>query len=111
MYRIRKTCKLGTRRYASGIVLRFGPLLRKAIKSSGGSLRAFASGSGSSPGHVSNVAKGRHLPPLAKLEQWADALGIAGRERERFLLAGRLEHCPTEIRRYVERLERARGIR
>jgi hypothetical protein len=46
---------------------------------------------------LSKILAGRCAVPLDRLPAWADALGLNGEERERFILAGQLSACPPTI--------------
>lgn len=46
-----------------------------------------------------------YLPPLQKLEAWADRLGLTGGHRKRFLLLGSLEHCPPLVQEHLREVE------
>lgn len=80
-------------RYLENLVLdRFGSR-RKFIIAAEGEDRAQAGVS-----YFSQVVAGKKPPPLHRLEAWADALGLQGAERERFVDLACIEHLPEEVR-------------
>lgn len=85
----------------------FGEIMSIAVERRGESLRAFAERAGAYVQHLSAIIHGDRKPPLEHVGKWADALGLRGAERERFVLLAELEHAPEGVRRYVEKLERA----
>jgi hypothetical protein len=46
-----------------------------------------------------------YLPPLEKLEVWAEKLKLRGDERRRFVLLGNLMHCPTLVVEHIAEME------
>lgn len=79
----------------------FGDTLCDAIKAAGMTQLAFAQAVLSSSGNITDVIKGRRLPPLKHLEKWADVLGLSGANRDEFISAGQLEHTPELIRNQI----------
>jgi len=90
----------------------FGSLLKHHIAASGRSLSAWARTVGITQGFASNLLAGRRTPPLRELESWADSLGIAGEERQRFIDLAAIAHLPaTAQARMVDLLDDAAGLR
>ena len=82
----------------------FGRNLEQLLAARSLSLRGFAERVGMSPGWVSRV---KRLTIAAEhIEPWADALGLQGTERERFVLLAWLTHAPPFVCEHVVRLER-----
>jgi hypothetical protein len=90
----------------------FGTLLKHHISASGRSLSAWARAVGITQGFASNLLAGRRTPPLGELETWADSLGLAGEERQRFIDLAAIAHCPHPAQaRLVALLDSAAGLR
>jgi transcriptional regulator with XRE-family HTH domain len=68
------------------------------------SFAAFAKLVDVSPSFLSDIRSGRNVIPPARVEQWADALGLKGAERRDFLLIAMLPKCPEAIRPYIVKL-------
>lgn len=83
----------------------FGRLLERLWSARGLCQHSFAQALGISPGVVQFIRVGRRRPPLHDLERWAEVLALAGQEREVFLLIGRLEHAPAEVRTWIRALQ------
>ena len=83
----------------------FADMLARLLEARGLTQRAFAEAVGVSQSYVAQMARG--IGPFAadRIEGWSDALGLKGRERERFRLLALLTQCPQEIRDHVARLE------
>ena len=61
----------------------------------------------SASAYLSKVLKGEAPPPLERIESWADALKLSGKERERFLDLAALGHLPDSSRsRFVKIYDR-----
>jgi len=83
--------------------MRFGSYLAEALARKGVSQRAFALGVGYPQQAINGIIHGDRIPPLGRLEAWADHLeGFV--DRPQFLELGRLEHCPQEIQQLVSDL-------
>ena len=52
------------------------------------------------------VMIGKKPVPERRIEAWADALELTGKERERFVEAAYLTHCPEFVVELVKRLRR-----
>jgi transcriptional regulator with XRE-family HTH domain len=83
--------------------MRFGLYLAEAIARKGLSQKAFAKMVRYPQPTINGIIKSKRVPPLGRLEAWADILTTAI-DRELFLELGRLEHCPPEIRALVTKL-------
>ena len=83
----------------------FGHLLNAHLGQRKLSQAAFAKRVGVVQGFVGLVATGKVAMPEAKIAPWADALGLAGLEREEFEIAALLTRCPDRIVAYVNELE------
>jgi transcriptional regulator with XRE-family HTH domain len=71
------------------------------------SVRDFARRSGLAWSFIHRVRKGLRIPPLDRLEAWADLLALKGRERQRFLDLAHWSHIPPEVRPWLRpRLKR-----
>ncbi len=75
----------------------FGSLLTALIAEKTEGKSAFARACGSTAGFINNVCRDRRLPPLDRIDSWADALKLTGPEREQFLIEANLAHCPPVI--------------
>jgi transcriptional regulator with XRE-family HTH domain len=91
----------------------FGDLLAKALDAAGYKQLSFAKKMSTSQGFIGDIIRGRRNPPLDKLEAWAAELKLRGAERDAFMRAGMLAHCPESVRgeflklsSRVERLEK-----
>lgn len=82
--------------------MNFGPLLQSCIETHG-SVAAFAKRLGVTPPYVFQIIKGDTNIPVSKVEKWADALKLTGKEREQFLEAAYLTHCPPYIQDLVRK--------
>jgi hypothetical protein len=59
---------------------------------------------GAMPQFVVSIRKGdRKLPP-ARVDRWADALGLKGAERRDFILIAMMPKCPEPVRPYLQKL-------
>ena len=81
----------------------FGDYLDVLLEAREYSVRSFARHIGVSPSTVTNYK--RRPPPADSIEGWADALGLRGEERDRFLELGWLANTPVYIRERYLRLE------
>ncbi len=84
----------------------FGKLLQQLIKATGKSVRAWCESAGTSQGQVSNVIAGRRTPSSEQLRHWADALGLGGEMRKRFMRLGWIAHMPEDAQPEFEALVR-----
>jgi transcriptional regulator with XRE-family HTH domain len=82
----------------------FGALVTAHLERCALSQRAFAELVGMRQGQVNDLVRGRFPMPVRRIEAWADALGLAGDDRDRFREEALLTRAPTEIRDLVERL-------
>lgn len=76
----------------------------RAVSLSGLTQRTFAKLAGITQGHVSNVITGKRLPPLDRMQEWADLLGIYGEDRAEFVRLAEIAHTPPGIRAEYLRL-------
>lgn len=84
-------------------------LVRTAFKSRRAFIRAAESPEreNSASAYLSKVLKGEAPPPLERIESWADALKLSGKERERFLDLAVIGHLPDSSRvRILQMYER-----
>lgn len=68
------------------------------------SQRVFAEKAGISGGYPAHFLTGKRPPPLDRLTQMADALGLTGQDRQAFTQAAHLAHAPGEVRALVNSL-------
>lgn len=61
----------------------------------------------SAQGYLSKVLKGKKPPPMHKVGLWADALGLAGAERNFFIELAAIAHVPADYQPRFEKLLRA----
>ena len=54
----------------------------------------FAVKAGTSPGFVTDMIQGRRTPPLERITEWAELLGLKGRKRETFFELAAIAHLP-----------------
>ena len=94
----------------SGVALTFGRYLDSLIERAGWSKAEFARRVKASPQSVSNITNDIRTPPADDVADWADALGLRGVERQRFLDLAAIAHLPPAVRPQfegiLERLER-----
>ena len=83
----------------------FGEDLRRRLSGGKVSLRAVARRVGVGHGLLSLASRGRCPFQLRHVEKLADALELAGAEREAFIVAACLSNAHPVLRTYVERLE------
>lgn len=84
----------------------FGRALADALSRRGERMGDFARRMGVSGSFVSCVCTGARKPPLSRIDEWADALELAGDERGRFVLLAHLEHATPLLRRHLRRYRR-----
>jgi transcriptional regulator with XRE-family HTH domain len=82
----------------------FAQVLRRQLAEKPLSQRVFARLVNAKQAQVSSVLRGQKPPPLARIEQWADALGLVGQDRFDFETAALLDHAPAELGVLVGRL-------
>jgi transcriptional regulator with XRE-family HTH domain len=80
--------------------------LAEKIRERHWTLREFSRRSGANAALVSRVIRGQRPPPLASLEDWANAFQLAEAERVDFIEKGRLALCPPEIESLVRNLRK-----
>jgi len=85
----------------------FGPVLRKHLKAAPLSVAAFARMVGVRPPYVFQVIKGTCPLAARQIDRWADALALAGQDREEFIMSAWLLRTPPMVRTYVGRLRDA----
>lgn len=83
-----------------------GDLLHKILEQRGLSYAAFARSVGVKPPLVFAVRKGKQRIPKARIEQWAEGLGLKGKDRTKFLEEAWLGHAPTYVKAMVDQLRR-----
>jgi transcriptional regulator with XRE-family HTH domain len=83
----------------------FAEMLTRLLAEKGLTQRALADAVGVSQSYVAQQTRGIGTFAADRIEGWADALRLKGRERERFRILALLTHCPEEIRAYVAKLE------
>jgi transcriptional regulator with XRE-family HTH domain len=83
----------------------FADMLRRLMEARGLSQHAMAKAVGVSQSYVAQMVRGAGPFAEGRIEAWADALDLRGRERERFRLLALLTRCPEEVRAHVARLE------
>lgn len=83
----------------------FGEALKRLMSERGLSQRAMATAAGVSQSYIAQVLRGARPVAEERIGPWAEALGLKGRERERFRLLALLTRCPEEVREHVARLE------
>ena len=84
----------------------FGHLLEKLLEKRGLTGSAFARKVGISTSFLRWTMVGKKPVPGPRIEAWADAFELHGRERERFIEAAWLTHCPPFVTALVKRLRR-----
>ena len=88
---------------ANGFALEFDRLLQAQSIS----VRDFARRSGVAWSFVHRVRKGKRIPPLDRIDAWADVFALTGRKRKRFLDLAHWSHVPVEVRPWLQaRLKR-----
>lgn len=86
------------------MLTRFPELLAAYLRRKDGmSAQALGDQTGVSQSTMSRIALGQRAPDLDKLDSWADVLDLNGGERDGFLLAGQLAHCPQPVIELIER--------
>ena len=65
-------------------------------------------------GQITNVSKGRRLPPLERLLDWAAALSLTEVQTVHFIRLARLAHSPPQVQALVRdmgnEIDRLEGI-
>lgn len=84
----------------------FGQLLLEHLQRRDISLREFAKQVEYDPTNISKMVHQARKPPLKRMEQWCDSLGLRGNDREEFLDAAHLAAATPRVRSLVERLEK-----
>ena len=87
----------------------FVQLLADALTDAGLTPAVFARKVGVPRSFLSMVLSGQRKPPLARLESWADALGLRDEPRDLFLDEGSLLASPPRIQALVGRLRVSTG--
>jgi hypothetical protein len=80
----------------------FAALLRSHLERRG-AIPEFAKRVNVDTSFVWHVLNERRKPP-ENMDLWADALGLTGAERERFIVEGGLTRCPEAIQKLVRQL-------
>lgn len=81
--------------------MRFGEYLGQALEQKGLSQRAFALEVGYPQQAINGIVKGIRIPPLGRLQGWADTLK-GHIDRGMFMELAWLEHSPPGIRKALE---------
>ena len=84
----------------------FGKLLAQHLNRRRLSARSFALKVGVGTSFLRYVMLGEKPVPPKRIAAWADALELAGEERERFVDEAWLSHCPEYVRGLVARLRK-----
>ena len=84
----------------------FGECLAQCLAKNGISSNAFAKRVGVQATFLTKIMTGVSPVPQARIDAWADALDLRGKDRERFLDHAWLTHCPPYIGELVERLRK-----
>jgi len=87
------------------VLVPFGELLYCELKERGITLSAFARTVAYPQPNFSLIRKGVRPVPVDRVKGWADALGLAGPQREHFLDMAALTHAPERIRILVTQLQ------
>ena len=88
-------------------VLDFFELLDKLLADRQLQKNVFAQRVGTSPSVVTDTCKRRRLPPLDRIDIWADALDLADSARADFIHAAYLAHSPPAVVALVTELRAA----
>ena len=80
-------------------------MLQETMTSGKLSIRRVAKKAGLDHVFLSRVLKGEKRLPLRRVESLANALGLEGEERRRFLLTAHLDRASPLVRKYVAELE------
>ncbi len=83
----------------------FGPLLKRLLAERRLSISAFARLVRMSRNMVDLVARGGRLPPLDRLNDWAEVLTLGGKDRDRFVFLGHVAHSTDFVRQRLEDLQ------
>ena len=78
----------------------FGRSLYEHIGHSNMMANEFAEKVGLSAGFISAVHTGMKLPPLERVESWANVLKLKGHTRSSFILLAHLEHASPYLRQW-----------
>lgn len=79
----------------------FADQLRAALERAGMSARAFALAARVHPPRITEILRGRRLPPLGQVVHWAAVLGLAGPQRDAFLFAALETALPADLATWV----------
>jgi len=83
-----------------------GRIISDRLKALGLSRAAFARKVGVKPPMIFAVEKSKSPIPGARIEQWADALELKGKDREAFVDEAWLSRSPEHVRAMVEKLRK-----
>lgn len=75
---------------------------------SGMSATALGEQTGVPQSTMSRISLGQRPPDLDKLDPWADVLELDGEERDDFIVAGQLSHCPRQVVELIARQDEER---
>jgi hypothetical protein len=84
------------------LITPFKDVLYDCIRRRGLNTRSFAKLAGVSQAFVSDVANYHTPPPLDRMEQWADILGLEGQHRDYFIDLAALEVVPKRCKRLFD---------
>jgi transcriptional regulator with XRE-family HTH domain len=82
----------------------FADVMKAALKRRDLSQRKFADLAECSGGFVCDVINDKRTPPLDRIMQWADALGLEDEDRQRFMDLAGIAHLPATIRPTFEQI-------
>lgn len=85
----------------------FGECLAQYLAKNGISPNAFAKRVDIQATFLTKIMTGASPVPQARIDAWADALNLCGKDRERFLDHAWLTHCPPYIVELVVRLRKS----
>lgn len=68
------------------------------------SLRAFARGVGANPTFVSQIIRGHRRPPLGRIGEWGQFLGVDAQRIALMVEGALLDHSPPEMQVLVSQL-------
>ena len=80
----------------------FGKLFYHHIAAAGLSDNHCAKAWKTSSGYLSGIAGGSRTPPLSRVVEWAEYLGIPGGARIEFYAQAALMHCPEVVQKAVD---------
>lgn len=89
----------------------FAGCFDQLLTARGLSVRVFARQSGLAWSFIQRVRAGRAIPPLERIDAWADILALTGRDRRRFIDLAHWSHVPGTVRPWLrQRLKRPQDV-